>query len=574
MRIPVSPGQQVQQAPMSGYMAQNTAVRAPSVSGALSDALGEMSEAQHFADNLRTEDAFNQTLAEAQKIKLEASQQLGANVQPKDGKSFQDAYLKKFDDLIPKVEGGLTNSRQKAILQRKVATLRQSFGADLDAHAAKETKAYYVGINTSTATIEAENAKANLNNLAELTRGQMRVNGAVADNAKLLGWSPEETQIERQKAMDTFHGGVIGAAIDAGNLGYAKTYLENHTNDMSADQIKKAHKILTGASVDSASVDLARSALDAARSAGLDRTKGYELIDKQAGNNKDLRDKALSEFDHSFGVYKEQKKALVDQDEASIYRMTMDRKAPATIFKAIRALPNMDDTDKAKLTESVTKMYKGDAEDRTAAREAKKEAREAALLRYQLNPNAVWKMTPDQLINKLPELGSEGVSKLVTMKQSMEKRGPESFQVDADTFNDLATKAGFRPRSQGDAPKLLDAKAKIEAQIAQEQGANKQHPNQELAPERKKEIARYWLSDVITRGKGFLGGDIVKKSKRFQVENASDIVAAIPPAHMGGIVSYLEEQSRRSNRKQAVSLADLTPDEIVALDQELFPKGQ
>ena len=74
MRIPVSPGQQVQQAPMSGYQPQSTAIRAPSVAGALGEALGQVSEAQHFANNLRTEDAFNQGLAEAQKIKAEAGQ--------------------------------------------------------------------------------------------------------------------------------------------------------------------------------------------------------------------------------------------------------------------------------------------------------------------------------------------------------------------------------------------------------------------------------------------------------------------------------------------------------------------
>jgi len=560
---------------MSGFVAQNTAVQAPSVVGAFGEALGQVSEVQHWAAQVPVQDSLNQLNASLMKIKTDAGQQLGANVRPdKDGKSFTDRHLVEFDKDMERVASNLKSGTQKTMFSQRAAILRQSLQGDLYAHETKEMKADAVNVNQSTVALMNEQAKTNLGNLQALTLNQVQIDSAVKDQALLLGWSPEEAQVQRQKAMDQFHGGVIGAAIDAGGLGYAKTYLENHANDMSADQIKKAQKILTGASVDSASVDLARSALDAARSAGLDRTKGYELIDKQAGNNKDLRDKALSEFDHSFGVYKEQKKALVDQDEASIYRMTMDRKAPAVIFKAIRALPNMDDTDKAKLTESVTKMYKGDAEDRTAAREAKKESQQAALLRYQLNPNAVWKMTPDQLINKLPELGSDGVSKLVTMKQAMEKRGPESFQIDADTFNDLATKAGFRPKSQGDAPKLLDAKSKIEAQIAQEQGANKQHPNQELAPERKKEIARYWLSDVITRDKGFLGGDIVKKSKRFQVENVSNIVAAIPPDHMGGIVSYLEEMSRRSNRKQAVSLADLTPDEIVALEQELFPKGQ
>lgn len=230
---------------MSGFVAQNTAVQAPSVVGAFGDALGEMSEARHLAEQVPVQDSLNQLNAILMKIKTDAGQQIGASVRPdKDGKSFTDRHLVEFDKNTEQVASNLKSSYQKAMFSRRAAILRQSLQVDLYAHETKEMKADAVNVNQSTVALMNEQAKANLGNLQALTLNQIQIDSAVADNAKLLGWSPEEAQVERQKAMDQFHGGVIGAAIDAGSLGYAKTYLENHANDMSADLKAKAQGVI------------------------------------------------------------------------------------------------------------------------------------------------------------------------------------------------------------------------------------------------------------------------------------------------------------------------------------------
>ena len=573
MRIPVSPGQQVQQAPMSGYQPQSTAIRAPSVAGALGEALGQVSEAQHFANNLRTEDAFNQGLAEAQKIKAEAGQQLGANVRPDKfgGKTFTENYTEQLDKSLSGIEEGLANSNQKVMFQRKAALLRQSVQSDLQAHEARETRADSVGVNQSTIDLSTSDAIRNLGNPMNLAMGQIRIDGAIKDNAKLLGWSPEQTQVEHLKAMTSFHGSVVTAAVEQGKVGYAKDYLAQHGDDLEAGVKLKLDKLVGSASEDETSLDIARQGIDLFKSSGQDYGKAYDLVSKLAGKDKGVLDKALAELGHAASVFKDQKGMLDDKDEASIMKMVMDKQPPSKILSAIPLLTNLDDKGKVALQQKVLSFYRGTAEDRTAAREDRKEAQSAALLRYQLNPNLVWQMSEDQLTNLYGDLGASGVSKLIEMKQGMQKQGPVTFQVDADYFNKVATDAGFNLKDVAHNARLLDAKSKIENQIAQEQAANKQHPNQKLAPERRNEITRYWLADVLTKGTGGMFGDDTVKRKRYEVINPQDIVASIPPAHMGGIVSYLEEQSRRAGRKQSVSLADLTPDEIVELETQLFP---
>jgi hypothetical protein len=178
------------------------------------------------------------------------------------------------------------------------------------------------------------------------------------------------------------------------------------------------------------------------------------------------------------------------------------------------------------------------------------------------------------------------------MKQDMEKEGPKQFQIDSDMFKDLATKAGFDPKIQNNNPTLLDVKTKIEDQIAKEQSANKQHPNQTLPPERRKEIARYWFADVLTKEKHWYGDDTIEKHKRYEVQDVSKILRAIPPEHMGGIVAFLDMMNALQGRKQPVSLpdiivkdrasqgrnkkpvtlSDLTKDEIIALEIQLYQK--
>ena len=548
MRIPVSPGQQVQQQPMSGFVAQNTAVQAPSVAGAFGEASGQVSDVMQWADNLRTEDVFNQALAEAQKIKTEAGQQLGANVQPKDGKSFQDVYLKKFDDLLPKMEGGLTSSRQKVMLQRKVATLRQSLAGDLDAHAAKETKAYFVGINENTVTLEAENAKANMNNLAEITRGQMRVDASVRDNAKLMGWSPEETQVQRQKAMDQFHGGVIGAAIDAAEakdaspsvrvkyIEYAKTYLENHANDMSADLKAKAQGVIQKKEGD-LTVDVA-----------------VETIFKQLGPKNDKEAVSLDKMNAAIpeNLTPEAKKAVRQglQEMAHAHDYSVKQRENATVsdfyqsiekganWAQIKKTPAFDSLD-GKVQDSLRKHYE---QERGIVKGEGIPAGAPQLYWHMLEqPDRLKSMTVNDIFAMSSQLGKRYRDDLLERRDKLLKPGAggsvkENVVNDAIKFFGL--KGGYLVKN-GDRvnPVAKDQTewAEINYKINQRIAAEDAKTEPEITKIVRSTMAK---AKIVTKGALF-GTNITEKRVSSMSDQELDAVTVkIPPADLETIYAY------------------------------------
>jgi len=565
VRVPGNPGPQVSLNPLPDV--QHQAFASPW--SAAAEAAGKLNDVSEEADKLHVEEGLNQLRGKQIELYAEASSQLGGNVLPKNGKSFTDAYLEKFDGLVLKVGNGLSGQRQKTWFQERAQLMRTGFEGQVFTHEMRESKEYANSIDKNTIVMEIDNVVQHPGDVRDLVSAKARIENAVESIAHRNGWSPEETAVQRINALTKFHGAVVAEAIDNGRYSYATDYFNKHANEMNSEMQEKASKAIKDMSSDSLAVSMARTALETARANGLDKAKGYEIIDVQAGNDKGLRDKALTEYDHAFSMYRDQQKTLQEQDEASVYRLVLDRKSPSVVLHMISTLANTSETDKVKLRSDISKLYRGDAEDRAEAREARNETRAAELLKYKLNPDAVWKMNEDQLTNLLPRLGASGVNELVNMKREMQKRGPASFQVDADYFNKVANDVGMSPKNQSNTNKLLQVKAKIEAQIDEEQRANGAHPNRELSKERRDQITRYWFSDVIVNDGGF-SGTSPKTRKRYEVSDARSIVAALPPDHVGAIVAYLEEQSRQAGRKDAITLADLTYEEIAQLDYQLF----
>ena len=527
-------------------------------------AVGMVAEAKQEADTYRAEDAYNQL--------QEKKTQLWAEVQTKQGENALNVH----DDFIAKYDEEASNLKQKMgrgaadMFAQAHARGRSAFSSQLAGYQTQQIDISKEKTNLAGITLETQDAWANAGTpLAD--QNVARTSFLLNQEADRRGLGGDARDLFVQDGMSAAHSNVIQGLLDKNYPVAAQDYLKAHESEFTRKDFESLDKKVRGVSIDSASVDMAREALDAAQATGkLDKATGYDLIDKQAGSNKDLRDKAMAEFDHGFGVYTERKKSLDDQDVDSVSRMVLAGASPAMVHKAILNLPSLDDGDKLTLGKKIDSYYKGDPEDRAAAREAKRDRQESIALQIRLNPNQVYQMQPQDFVDLLPVIGAQNVSGLVSMKEAMVKKGPESFQVDADTFNDLATKAGLDPKNKANTGVLLDAKAKIEKQIADEQASNKMHPNLQLDPERRAEIARYWLSDVLTKGNGgFFGSDTTTK-KRFQVENVNDIISSIPPEHMGGIVDYLQQMS--VGRSKAITLSDLSPDEIVAVENRLYPK--
>ena len=235
--------------------------------GGLVQNLGQMSEASIQAANLRVSEQENKARLLQATIRNEAAQVKGAGVLPKEGQTFIDSYLQKWDENVSKLATELNGSYQQRLFKKRMDLLRTSLTADLDAHEKAETRVYADGVDEATVNLEAQNAGANIDSPKDLSIGQMRVYGAVESMAKRNGWGPEEAQEKRLNAIGGFHVSVLGAAVDRGKLDYAKSYLEQHGDEIPEAMRVKIQNAIQGEQENSRSVALGREALQASLAA-------------------------------------------------------------------------------------------------------------------------------------------------------------------------------------------------------------------------------------------------------------------------------------------------------------------
>lgn len=573
MRIPSSQGPTVGLNPLTSFNRTNSVVQGPSVNSAIGEQLGriaqQVQQAEDHADNLRTEEAINQTRALQMQLQGEAGQAKGANVLPKNGKAFTDGYLERFDQGLAKIGEGL-NARQRQLYQQRASLLRTEFQVRVNAHEQAETNAHADSVDLGTIKIESE-AAGQYRDPRTVALSMTRVQNAVDSMAQRNGWSEEEKTGKLQEALTGFHANVLDAALNTGDTAGAGTYLNAHAQEMTSEMVKHYKKVIAGETLDGNAIALSQQALEVARSAGLDQTKGLELISQAAGNNKDLRDKAITIFDHDFGVYQKQRKEQAEQDEASVWGAAL-RGGPSAAYKALGASKTLDDTHKAELLKKVQNYFKGDAEDRTAAREARKEWQLANLVKLQLNPEAVWKMTPNQITNLTPFVGVEGVSKLVTMQQQMQKTGLDSAKMDVQQFTSIAKQYGLS--ADGLKGKAKDAMM-IRIGLLQEQLNNRLtsiYANakwHELTPEEKGKEMRNLLKEVPTRqendfwfdetGKKFLfeaGVDEIDAPEKPQaLAYLAEVDAPATPENVWVMVEKIREKKAADKNKSLPTVA-------------------
>lgn len=197
-------------------------------------------------DTLRAEDAFNKLRERQMSLMMDpdkgflsrkGSAAIGPDVVPE--------YTNQFSAASKEIESTLTSERQKMLFQRQANRADTEYRNSLMRHVLDQSNAYAKTVYEGTLSVEANRAMTDYANPYTIQLSMERIDQAVAREAKRNGLAADASAALLRDARSKVHSGVIAAALEAGNVGYAEQYLKRSAEQMNAFDLLKVQGAVT-----------------------------------------------------------------------------------------------------------------------------------------------------------------------------------------------------------------------------------------------------------------------------------------------------------------------------------------
>ena len=200
---------------------------------------------QETANQSRYNDATNQIVEARQALDLEYSQLRGKEAldQP-DGKALWDSYGERYDKVVEEISKNLGNDRQREMVKDFAAQDRGAFTGRIMRHVAKEQQDYNISVRDGTIEVARNQVGLSWGDVEQVQGANDATKVAVYEKGKLQGLSGREIQANLITELSKNHAVVVSSAIDAGQVEYAKDYLEAHDDELTPAMRLQLHKVV------------------------------------------------------------------------------------------------------------------------------------------------------------------------------------------------------------------------------------------------------------------------------------------------------------------------------------------
>lgn len=184
----------------------------------------------------------NDAVSQAAKVRLELTfnptegftNLKGENALKRPGdKSLDQEYGEKFQARVDAIAKGLGNDQQRLRFKQQVDQIGLQFQASLNQHIAKEFNTYQDSVDDGTIRTGQEQMALAWGDPAAIRQATDAVRAAVVNKATRYGLSGKAAEAALTEALSPGHAAVISAAVDAGNVDYARQYLKDNTAELS-----------------------------------------------------------------------------------------------------------------------------------------------------------------------------------------------------------------------------------------------------------------------------------------------------------------------------------------------------
>ena len=199
----------------------------------------------------------NDAVSQAAKVRLELTfnpnegftNLKGENALKRPGdKSLDQEYGEKFQARVDAIAKGLGNDQQRLRFKQQVDQIGLQFQASLNQHIAKEFNTYQDSVDDGTIRTGQEQMALAWGDPAAIKQATDAVRAAVVNKMTRYGLSGKAAEAALTEALSPGHAAVISAAVDAGNVDYARQYLKDNTAELSPQaRLQMTKAVDTGA---------------------------------------------------------------------------------------------------------------------------------------------------------------------------------------------------------------------------------------------------------------------------------------------------------------------------------------
>lgn len=218
--------------------------------GASNTLTNEQVEAQNMANQVRVDDALNKVRQAQQQLTYDpnngyANKTGSAALDPDPlGRSLPQQYSEQLQDTISSTAASLGNDAQRRVFNEHAASLATQFTGNVQQHMLQQYRQFGLETQQGTIKLAADAAKQNWDNPDQIKDQVQSAAAAVWKAGQIAGEPGNLTQAKIQQTTSAIHLGVIDAALQNNEPGYALAYINTKKGEMTADDLLKANGVI------------------------------------------------------------------------------------------------------------------------------------------------------------------------------------------------------------------------------------------------------------------------------------------------------------------------------------------
>ena len=577
--------------PTAGEIQGRQAMQMGEAMGQAGGALSKiMLDAVDQQNQVRVNDAMNQAIAA--RLKLTHDKDAGytvlqgkAALERPDGKALDQEYSDKYKATLSELSASLGNDAQRRAFQAQSGKVLAEFTGQVQQHMAKESQQFALSTQAGTVKVAVDQMAMDWQNPEAVGQGQRAIKAAVAEAGRLQGMAPAEVLAKTVDALSMGHQAVIGQALQAGKVDYAREYMKA----VNAELTPQA-RLQLGESVKQ--VDVAVQAtrkadeIWSAAGPGQDRNAPVDLFAMEAKARAAFADDpakakaTIAELRERAGAFNASQSEYHAANTTRVFRMLDSGQGINAVKRSPEWLALPGD-QQHRITLSLEQEAAA-RESRAAAAESRAYTREqraqatlllnngAAYMRFG-DPAVLGSMSRVQVEGLRTMFGQEGTMHLLAKYDSLQTReGKLTASMDKQDFEQVADQLGLKPfakdNSEDHKRMLGTLQYRVEQLIDQAQ-ANKKGP---LDRQEKMELMRQEMARTVAVPTWFgMSSDSVPV---IQLDKKRAASVTVPAAEREQIVQALKAMNAQQPNNPAYAP---TEDNIRALYlRKVSPAGR
>lgn len=202
---------------------------------------------QERLDTIAAESAFNKLRLAQQELILGEDgfhQYKGADA----NRDKMKDYLIRFEDQAQLIHDGLVNSNQRSLFLKRAEVSALEYREDLLTYVAGQTETMAKNTYDATLDVEISNTSAKWNAPSAIALSMTRIDNAILEESKRLGWTTEQLEDAMLDAHSRVHETVISQALANDEVEYANEWMKQNEKEIKpavAARIQSANEART-----------------------------------------------------------------------------------------------------------------------------------------------------------------------------------------------------------------------------------------------------------------------------------------------------------------------------------------